>query len=318
MIENKVYPLLFVPKSILNLQKYNVTVFDVFGLSNQLQPKYSVIKTFVLSLIWVYLSITPILFVFLLILSLFFGDKALKDIYILGVAMKFIYFCLPTIFAIFSAYKGFRNYQEEKIKWEAQQKRFRELEYKFNNDKINYQREVKQKKLVKVLEKATASTQYFQSTKFGISEVFFYKHLVEYFGTSISRNCGIMLENIPYRTDFYYFNKKYNLHIDIEIDEPYTYENKEPIHYEGNQHDDYRNMVFLSHNWIVIRFAEEQVVNQPKECCKFIENAIIEICFEKSLLHNIFLKRVKQWNINESSILAKENFRNTYLHQHFK
>lgn len=64
-----------------------------------------------------------------------------------------------------------------------------------------------------------------------------------------------------------------NLWIDVEVDEPWFLNElgkKQPIHYIGK--DNYRDRQFLDANWVVIRFAEEQVAKQPKSCAKEIAN----------------------------------------------
>jgi hypothetical protein len=59
-----------------------------------------------------------------------------------------------------------------------------------------------------------------------------------------------------------------DLWIDIEVDEPWFWDGgyKKAIHYIGK--DSYRNQQFLTSGWIVVRFAEEQVVNQLQSCVK--------------------------------------------------
>ncbi|TEB40545.1 hypothetical protein D0809_30065, partial [Flavobacterium circumlabens] len=70
----------------------------------------------------------------------------------------------------------------------------------------------------------------------------------------------------PYQPDFILYYQKYNLCIDIEIDEPYAMGSKKPIHFD----DDKRNKFFLSKGWHIIRFAEEQICRYPDLCCKMI------------------------------------------------
>lgn len=60
-----------------------------------------------------------------------------------------------------------------------------------------------------------------------------------------------------------------NLWIDLEVDEPWFTNDsgqKEPIHYIGK--DDYRDKQFHDAQWVVIRFAEKQVAEQPDSCAK--------------------------------------------------
>ena len=60
-----------------------------------------------------------------------------------------------------------------------------------------------------------------------------------------------------------------NLWIDVEVDEPWFIDElgqKQPIHYIGK--DRYRDERFLQSNWVVFRFAEEQVAKQVESCTK--------------------------------------------------
>ena len=60
-----------------------------------------------------------------------------------------------------------------------------------------------------------------------------------------------------------------NLWIDVEVDEPWFVDElgqKQPIHYIGK--DRYRDERFLQSNWVVFRFAEEQVAKQVESCTK--------------------------------------------------
>jgi len=78
-----------------------------------------------------------------------------------------------------------------------------------------------------------------------------------------------------FTADFIYLDREHNLHIDIEIDEPYTprqYPNDpKPLvltHYLGK--DDKRNQFFQSAQWFVVRFSERQVLFYPESCLKFL------------------------------------------------
>ncbi len=58
--------------------------------------------------------------------------------------------------------------------------------------------------------------------------------------------------------------------IDIEIDEPYEYKTKKEIHYIGCGDED-RNKYFISNNWFVIRFTENQIKNHLAECVDIVK-----------------------------------------------
>lgn len=111
--------------------------------------------------------------------------------------------------------------------------------------------------------------------------------------------------------DYTFICKLTGLHIDIEIDEPYVWESKEPIHFIGS-FDDERNNVFLSRNWCLIRFAEEQVVSWPDDCVGLINN-FVKAIQNKSLQIQNTVPVVSRWSYDDSINLAKTNSRNRYL-----
>ncbi len=70
-----------------------------------------------------------------------------------------------------------------------------------------------------------------------------------------------------------------NLWIDAEVDDPWFKDHKlnqrRPRHCIGQ--DDFRNTYFLDRNWIVIRFAEEQVAHHPQGCAKEIARVLDQL-----------------------------------------
>lgn len=84
----------------------------------------------------------------------------------------------------------------------------------------------------------------------------------------INRKKGIYYPDFIIDIDGHYF-------IDVEIDEPYAM-NKEamvPIHYTGA--DDVRDGYFKEQNWFVLRFAEQQIKEDIKECV-YIINCVVK------------------------------------------
>lgn len=160
-------------------------------------------------------------------------------------------------------------------------------------------------------------------TNKGITEDFFHDYLVKYFNDlQIKTNLTIKQYNknlmIP---DFIIFDQKNNLYIDIEIDEPYTYQTREPIHYyeeESKSHiDGYRNYFFTTNNWVVIRFAEEQITDYPNQCCYFISTILQSLTNGKrsilSTFENKTLKEIKCWTKEMSLAMEKSKYREDYL-----
>lgn len=157
----------------------------------------------------------------------------------------------------------------------------------------------------------------------GLSHQFFLNHLIHHLGSKHNNSKGI-LESLtylnkyftykptsrPYVSDFAYVNDKIGLVLLIEIDEPYTIQNKEPIHLNDND----RNSFFLKLNWIIIRFSEEQILMYPNESCNFISELILE--FEEpsgrlGLPNSLpFIERWNDFNIHR---LINSNYRENYL-----
>ncbi len=143
--------------------------------------------------------------------------------------------------------------------------------------------------------------------KKGKSELMFLRVLLKFFSENIRTN--IATESYPqFYPDFVYICQDTGLCLDIEIDEPYDYESKIPIHYKGGK-DEQRNKYFLANNWLVIRFTEKQVLNFPEECCKFIRN-IVE-CIKSNKTYNIpnSIEKEKRWTYEESLLMIEDNLR---------
>ncbi len=148
----------------------------------------------------------------------------------------------------------------------------------------------------------------------GKYEPHFCTFLNKYFPDKIITSVSLGYFENPYAPDFAFIDRDSGLHIDIEIDEPYISQTKEPIHYIGA--DDNRNCFFENNNWVIIRFAEEQIVKQPLSCCKTIANTIFEIIGDKTYLNKLYevedVKAVNCWSYEESLFLARQNYRETY------
>jgi len=129
-----------------------------------------------------------------------------------------------------------------------------------------------------------------------------------------------MLDNcIP---DFAYICQKTNLHIDIEIDEPYT-----PRQYpncSGNLilthcvgQDDWRDSKFLESGWCIIRFSEKQVICYPDQCCKAIAQLIYDLTGDDSVIQQFSyvndLTPSPAWTEKEAEIMANRQQRLRYL-----
>ena len=219
-------------------------------------------------------------------------------------------------------------YLKEKESYEKKMQEFNnsECQIKFRHENIMNWKQT-----------ATRPTKSNSMNKKGITEPYFFSLLKLYFKDKIFDDYVIVVdefEGIPYRPDFVYYDETTNLLIDIEIDEPYELNDKNPIHCDFSE-ESQRNSFFLSHNWFVIRFAEEQIVKYPYECLLILYNFIADIGnFESNFLdyyyHDIYklinrgeiihkelvlpceLKLIDIWE-DEAITMAKNNYRNMYL-----
>lgn len=122
---------------------------------------------------------------------------------------------------------------------------------------------------------------------------------------------------IPFSPDFIYQDDN-NLHIDIEIDEPYSALDGTPLHHlviDDIYLDSSRNRFFSEKKgWVVVRFAEEQIINQRNECCKVIAHIIYSLTgdeyFSKKLNAYGFPKSIKRWTYEEAIVMARTNCKN--------
>jgi hypothetical protein len=118
----------------------------------------------------------------------------------------------------------------------------------------------------------------------------------------------------PYTPDIAYIDPNLNLHIDIEVDEPYVARSGKPHHCTGS--DDRQNRFFLDRNWVVIRFSEEQVVRHTESCCKVVAQAIADITADPIVMarfsHAPDLPRRPQWTEAEARRMASNRARDRY------
>ena len=150
----------------------------------------------------------------------------------------------------------------------------------------------------------------------GRSEAIFGGYLRQYFPGKIHTKLTLKIPNFdhPYTPDFAYIDERLNLHIDIEIDEPYVYRTGKPTHYIGK--DNRRNSFFNDRGWIVIRFSEEQVARYPHSCCKTIARQIAELTRDTSILNRFAdipdLQPQRQWTEAEAIEMSERRIRDRY------
>jgi hypothetical protein len=188
--------------------------------------------------------------------------------------------------------------------------------YRTREGKVKYRTE----KLKQLLSGTKSPDAENQISKQGALEQAFYEKLNSYFPEKIQLEKGLLKPNgFVYTPDFIYFDPQSNLHIDIEVDEPYTPKTghpKKPIHYLESESDHKRNQFFLDKTWLVIRFAEEQVKRYPDSCCKVIAQTIAKLLDDDSILAPFQdvaeLEPVRRWTRQEAEEMADIRYRSSY------
>ena len=119
----------------------------------------------------------------------------------------------------------------------------------------------------------------------GYKEADFHQYLTRHFSHAFQlytdRILSVKGNSNPFAPDFAFIDEKegVNLFLDVEIDEPYEGLNdlgkRKPTHFQYADTD--RNNAFKNRGWIVIRFAEIQIHQDPAGCCLFIADVIASI-----------------------------------------
>lgn len=123
----------------------------------------------------------------------------------------------------------------------------------------------------------------------------------------------------PYEPDIAVIEKrnKFGIHIDVEIDEPYSGYDKTPIHYVGCG-DEFRDKNLANLGWMVIRFSEKQIFEEPYNCVFYIQHLI-------SLIDDEFAINIdgqiptpdKCWTKIEATLMAAQQYRENLLNHQF-
>jgi hypothetical protein len=159
-----------------------------------------------------------------------------------------------------------------------------------------------------------------RSNKLGFTEDKFYVHLKKYFESNFSiyndRHITHRSGNNFYEPDFLIISEKdnKNIFIDIEIDEPYDGLSRVPTH-ELNR-DTFRDDFFTNRGYIVLRFTEKQIFEEPVQCCVYIAEIIksIDSTYVNGKLNaEIKISSQIQWDTLQSKKWAQEKYREKYL-----
>lgn len=143
--------------------------------------------------------------------------------------------------------------------------------------------------------------------KTGLSEKFFHDYLIKYSKYKVLKNTKYRY----YYPDILLVDETNNVLLDIEIDEPYSFDKKEPIHF--SEKDSNRDTYLAVHNLMTVRFSEEQILNFPEYCLQVIEGTIANFLslkdvedFDKSI---IYKHKSPAWNYESAISLANQHSR---------
>jgi hypothetical protein len=217
---------------------------------------------------------------------------------------------------LFFLWQQNQTYPERLQHWEIKKK---EYEYQQKKSKGLTQQEIdnyRNQQIRQALTQTLSPDGTESKARKGWTENRLNQHLSQYFPGKIYSGLTLKIPDypIPYSPDLSYIDKSINLHIDIEIDEPYVFHTGEPTHFKESKKDKQRNEFFLDKNWIVIRFAEEQVYNYPEECCKFVATVALKcgIPMPEALKKVAALPAVPCWSEAKAREMAACKTRDSY------
>jgi hypothetical protein len=221
------------------------------------------------------------------------------------------------ILTIFTGFKGNEieikksedEYQKNYPIYLENLKKYKDLVSNVNSEKFQYKERLKRKtKIFENIRKQIFNNLEIledNAIKKGMSEEFFYKFLQKYSDITVYKS----IKHSYYYPDLILV--KSNIVTILEIDEPYVNDTKEPIHFDNS--DKNRDDYFISKNFIIMRFTEEQILNYTEECLDVI-NEIFEYCTElKSFTKSdTFIKiETPKLSYQEAFDLAYNNSRKT-------
>ena len=227
-------------------------------------------------------------------------------------------------------WRQIKTYPKRKQKHRREVAVYREKREEYDRKKIRHEEKVKAsqrpdrvvefqyKLLIDILRRTVSHDGNGSNAPEGRSEAMFGGYLRQYFPGKIHTKLTLKIPNFdhPYTPDFAYIDERLNLHIDIEIDEPYVYRTLQPTHCLYADKDRRRNDFFNNRGWIVIRFSEEQIALYPDSCCKTIAQQIAEITRDASILSQFDnipdLQQQPQWTETEAIEMAEKRIRDKY------
>ena len=89
------------------------------------------------------------------------------------------------------------------------------------------------------------------------------------------------------------------------------------MHYIGSYNID-RDAYFNRNGWVVIRFAEEQIVKHPELCCQYVVQVVNSLINDYQYPEGSEkLQVTQQWTYKEAVSMAENNYREQYLNLEF-
>lgn len=220
-----------------------------------------------------------------------------------------------------------RNFSKQLIKSEPNKEQTDDLKILFNPNSYFAQEEKYIYPVIKMPNQNSSLKlpRIGRSNQKGYKEDIFYNQIKsQIFEIEITNNVHMLIPNCnkPYEPDIVLFDKKLNLYIDIEIDEPYDGYYRYPTHCiyleEEFKQDNVRDLFFTESGWIVMRFTEKQIHCQVNECISLVKNVLNSI-YNRNFTAEIKCERENQWDYNQCIQWQKKFYREKYLGiEHFK
>jgi len=323
------YPKIITPNYLKDASNSKIGFEEIYpnekkpGLSSK-DERYDSLEIAVISTFkeWVYLIVSGIIIVISCVLAL------LIYLFSLVIPQDITSSIQPFLFPFILAIVVFIMLYDTYLKYVALEKNKEEVR---KDNKVNYQKYSRDRIRFSNLKKNVESLEFQNSEKIkrclndskhnkksiferlkilddntvkkGVSENFFFKYLLRYSNYEVY----ISIKFSHYYPDLIIV--KNDLVFLIEIDEPYSFESKEPIHYENS--DEVRDEFFVESGFILLRFSEEQILNKTEQCLILI-NEIYASCinlqdFTKSNIYN----QLEQtpWSHQEAFDMAYNNTR---------
>jgi hypothetical protein len=297
------YPIVKIPPLIKDYWKSLEIFLPEYGTPKKSPPFVKYFWGFTLGLILAFL-------LYLLVI----GEWSLITLFLLSLGVIFLGFSvivliksLPELFLVCG------NYSQSK-KW----KKAQSLMARYKDRKTRELDLIKPGLLQELLTDKVEHSSIISPWEKAVSEKFFLSILKHYFGEGVSYGFSFPIpkSKFSFSHDLIYIDFNTGLSIDIEIDEPYEGKSKYPHHCQDNEQDRNRDNFFLEKNWIIVRFAEEQVVKYPHACAFYLAELISRLTGEKFQVSRGQLKPVSTWTFAQARLLAYQCHRERYLRHH--